>query len=88
MDPKYLWGLGEIATYPSDFTSKDVVEDFVSSFNICSNNMSEFIMAEVYDPNDGFYMKLRTKEKILPFYTSSSLRSSTYSFPFLLLSVD
>jgi len=46
---EYFWILGEVVAYPSEFISKESVEEFVSSFNVYSNLMDEFIMVEACD---------------------------------------
>jgi len=87
LDSEYFWILGEVVAYPSDFTSKETIKEFISSFNIYFDSMSEFIIAKDCDPSNSVYLKLSTNRKDFTFVYESSSRSLTYYFLFLLLSV-
>lgn len=57
LDPKYFWTLRKVVSYPFELTYKELVEELVSSFAICSNNLSKFIVVEPCNADDRVYMK-------------------------------
>ena len=89
LDPEYFWILDEIVVYPYDFTFREFVEEFISSFNTCYDNMTEFIMVETYDVHDRVYMKSSTNgEDFIFVYVFKEVKILFFSLPFQMWDVN
>ncbi|KAK7367987.1 hypothetical protein VNO80_10008 [Phaseolus coccineus] len=56
-DPKYCWVLGEVHHYASLYSSKRQVDELLSSFQICSESLTDFVSVKHCLNSDRVYMK-------------------------------
>ena len=65
LDPEYSWVFGEVASCASVFTSKDKMEEFVSSFNICPYFMANLVVVRHCLNSDRVFTKPSRDSKYL-----------------------
>jgi len=87
LDLEFFHLSGEVTIYLSNFTFKEIVEDLVSSFTICYESISSLLSLRCVMSRIGYTLNLLWMVKTLFLCTSFSLKSSTLSFSFLVLSV-
>ena len=81
-DPEYSVVLGDVSSYASKFTSKDKIEEVISSFNICCDAMVDFVAIKYCVNSDRVFMNPPRDARDFTFVYEYFFKEINITFPF------